>query len=131
MFTHLLFLLYPKTAGSALSIEQIRQFFILIFPYSSAFIFAFISSICFAYFAIGFFATQIIKTIPVNVGAPNFKKFNANIALSGCCPIAPATYPEAASTARIPELTTVLPHFCANPLIEAITAFADFLLLTG
>ena len=75
---------------------------------------------------IGLLTTQIIKIIPVNDGAPNFKKFNANIADSGCCPIAPAIYPEIESTASIPELTIVLPHFCANPLIEEITPLEDF-----
>ena len=63
--------------------------------------------------------------IPVSAGAPKRRKFNAISVLSGCCPIAPAMYPDAARTARIPEFVTVPPHFCANPLIEEITPFAE------
>lgn len=93
--------------------------------YSSTVIFFFISSISSLYLSIGLNFKQIRRIIPVSAGAPKRRKFNAISVLSGCCPIAPAMYPDAARTARIPEFVTVPPHFCANPLIEEITPFAE------
>ena len=39
--------------------------------------------------------------------------------------VSEAYNPEIESTASIPELTIVLPHFCANPLMEEITPLED------